>query len=72
MSYDVFVFGGGIGYAIRYEEGQFINHCITSASVGIPEKKEVDEVMIMKQHFEVELYNVIVVSINEKRRDEMK
>ncbi len=40
MSYDVFVCGGGIGYAIRYEDEQFINHCITSGSVGIPEKKK--------------------------------
>ncbi len=40
MSYDVFVCVGGIGYAIRYKDGQFINHCITSGSVGIPEKEK--------------------------------
>ncbi len=64
MSYDVFVCSAGIEYAIRYEDGQFINHCLTSDGVGVSEKKGMDEVMIMEQHFEVELYNGIIVSIN--------
>ena len=43
----MFICNSGIGYAIRHEDGLFIYHCLTSASVGKLEKG-IDEIIIMK------------------------